>query len=188
MIRGSTTWSAERVETLTEMWRDGRSGGEIAARLGGVTRNAVIGKAHRLGLAGHQAKDAREDRQRQASKAMHKFARSKKAKPMKAETVQQRLIFGDATPLPIDDVPRGPLVMFADLEAHHCRAPYGDPKQPGFGFCGCKKIPGSSYCEDHHRRFFTAPRPRQPYTPGVPRQIHAVNSQVTPTEREDVFA
>lgn len=187
MIRGSTTWSAERVETLTAMWRAGMSGNDIANRLGGVTRNAVIGKAHRLGLAGHQSKSAREDRKRQFSKSMHRTTRRKKAKPMKAETVQ-RLIFGDVSPLPVDDIPRGPLVMFADLEAHHCRAPYGDPKLPGFGFCGCKKVPGTSYCEDHHRRFFTAPRPRQPFVPGVPRQIHAVNSQVTPTEREDVFA
>ena len=91
-------------------------------------------------------------------------------------------------PLPKEDIPRGPLVSFADLESHHCRAPYGDPKEPGFGFCGCQKVPGSVYCADHMQRFYRAPEPRRPYTPGVPRQIDAVSSKVEPKEREEVFA
>lgn len=48
-------WSSERVETLQRMWAQGASAREIAARLGGVTRNAVIGKAYRLGLSGQAA-------------------------------------------------------------------------------------------------------------------------------------
>jgi hypothetical protein len=46
------SWTDERVATLTKMWKDGRSAAEIAKELGGVTRNAVIGKANRLGLSG----------------------------------------------------------------------------------------------------------------------------------------
>src|SRR5262245_23827496 len=46
------TWTDERVETLKKLWTEGLSASQIAAELGGVTRNAVIGKVHRLGLAG----------------------------------------------------------------------------------------------------------------------------------------
>ena len=44
-------WTDEKVETLTKLWREGKSASEISVLLGDVTRNAVIGKAHRLGLA-----------------------------------------------------------------------------------------------------------------------------------------
>ena len=46
------SWNDERVETLKKLWSDGLSASQIAGRLGGVTRNAVIGKVHRLGLSG----------------------------------------------------------------------------------------------------------------------------------------
>ena len=45
-------WTEERVELLKKLWSDGLSASQIAGRLGGITRNAVIGKVHRLGLAG----------------------------------------------------------------------------------------------------------------------------------------
>src|ERR1700751_4052641 len=46
------TWTDERVETLKKLWTEGLSASQIAAELGGITRNAVIGKVHRLGLSG----------------------------------------------------------------------------------------------------------------------------------------
>ncbi|WP_022704471.1 GcrA family cell cycle regulator [Pseudorhodobacter ferrugineus] len=58
------SWTDERVETLKKMWADGQSASQIAKELGGVTRNAVIGKVHRLGLSnratGTPAKDEAE--------------------------------------------------------------------------------------------------------------------------------
>src|SRR5258708_24800173 len=45
-------WTDERVELLKKLWQDGLSASQIAKQLGGVTRNAVIGKVHRLGLSG----------------------------------------------------------------------------------------------------------------------------------------
>ncbi|MGZ5850479.1 MAG: GcrA family cell cycle regulator, partial [Methyloceanibacter sp.] len=45
-------WNDERVELLKKLWAEGLSASQIASRLGGVTRNAVIGKVHRLGLSG----------------------------------------------------------------------------------------------------------------------------------------
>ena len=52
-------WSEERVELLTKLWAEGLSASQIAARLGGVSRNAVIGKVHRLGLAGRSGRQYR---------------------------------------------------------------------------------------------------------------------------------
>ena len=46
------SWTEERVELLKKLWADGLSASQIAAELGGITRNAVIGKVHRLGLSG----------------------------------------------------------------------------------------------------------------------------------------
>jgi GcrA cell cycle regulator len=51
------SWTDERVELLRKLWSDGLSASQIAAELGGITRNAVIGKVHRLGLSG-RAKSA----------------------------------------------------------------------------------------------------------------------------------
>src|SRR5688572_2152409 len=54
---GLMTWTDERVELLKKLWADGLSASQIAGELGGITRNAVIGKVHRLGLSG-RAKSA----------------------------------------------------------------------------------------------------------------------------------
>ena len=58
MTDAGATWTDERVELLKKLWTDGLSASQIAAELGNVTRNAVIGKVHRLGLSG-RAKDAK---------------------------------------------------------------------------------------------------------------------------------
>lgn len=51
------SWTDERVETLKRMWAEGQSASQIAKELGGVTRNAVIGKVHRLGLSNRTESD-----------------------------------------------------------------------------------------------------------------------------------
>ena len=48
-------WSDERIEALTKLWREGLSASQVARQLGGVSRSAVIGKIHRLGIAGREA-------------------------------------------------------------------------------------------------------------------------------------
>src|SRR5690242_21422252 len=54
-LEAAMGWTDERVETLKKLWLDGLSASQIAKQLGGVTRNAVIGKVHRLGLSGRAA-------------------------------------------------------------------------------------------------------------------------------------
>jgi len=55
------SWTDERVETLKKMWTEGQSASQIAKELGGVTRNAVIGKVHRLGLSNRTGPGGKED-------------------------------------------------------------------------------------------------------------------------------
>jgi len=72
-------WTDDRVATLTKLWADGLSASQIAKQLGGVTRNAVIGKVHRLGLSG-RAKPSSPARKAAARKtAASKSARSSTA-------------------------------------------------------------------------------------------------------------
>src|SRR5262245_66120108 len=67
---GHAMWSDDRVELLRKLWSEGLSASQIASRLGGVTRNAVIGKVHRLGLAG-RATTARSRTPRRRSRVSH---------------------------------------------------------------------------------------------------------------------
>lgn len=64
-------WTDERTELLTKLWRDGLSAPQIAKQLGGVTRNAVIGKAHRLGLGGRAEPSAPRARAPEVTRAPH---------------------------------------------------------------------------------------------------------------------
>lgn len=81
------SWTDERVETLKKMWGEGQSASQIAKELGGVTRNAVIGKVHRLGLSnragsgGAAAKAAPKEKPAPAAKAAPKPAAKTKAAP-----------------------------------------------------------------------------------------------------------
>jgi GcrA cell cycle regulator len=68
MVDAGASWSDERVELLKKLWNDGLSASQIAAQMGGVTRNAVIGKVHRLGLSGRgKAKASPTPRPRKTS-------------------------------------------------------------------------------------------------------------------------
>ena len=81
------SWTDERVETLKKMWGEGQSASQIAKELGGVTRNAVIGKVHRLGLSnragsgGSASKAAPKEKPTAAAKPAVKAAPKPKAAP-----------------------------------------------------------------------------------------------------------
>ena len=70
-------WTDERVELLKKLWADGLSASQIAAELGGITRNAVIGKVHRLGLSGRaKSPSSTSPRPRKARSSAHMIALS----------------------------------------------------------------------------------------------------------------
>ena len=73
------SWTDERVETLKKMWGEGQSASQIAKELGGVTRNAVIGKVHRLGLSNRATSGAKTEAKAKAPKAAPKAKAASKA-------------------------------------------------------------------------------------------------------------
>ena len=102
------SWTDERVELLKKMWTDGKSASQIAKELGGVTRNAVIGKVHRLGLSnrasGSASKPAAEDKATAPKKDAAKTKPAAKTAPKPAEPVEP-------APKPVNPVqPRKPII------------------------------------------------------------------------------
>jgi GcrA cell cycle regulator len=145
-----SNWTDERVALLKELWPQGFSASVIAAKIGGVSRNGVIGKVHRLGMA-----QKRQAGYRPARKGPRKavLAPVRMWHPNIARTEPPQ----EPTPIPppaADDIAR---VQFDQLEPHHCRFVPGEPKD---GFCGLDKVPGTSYCAGHLARCTTSPTPK----------------------------
>jgi GcrA cell cycle regulator len=134
-------WSETRVTTLSQLWRDGLSASQIAKQLGGVTRNAVIGKVHRLGLSGRAAASAPARAPRTATPRPTRPRRVVLAAP--AVRKPPVLAFAPA--------PEGPGLIgdMALLGAHVCKWPIGDPKSPDFSFCG--RQADGRYCAAHEQ-------------------------------------
>ncbi len=168
-------WTDERVETLKKLWIEGQSASQIAKTLGGVTRNAVIGKVHRLGLsnrgAGTAPKPEAKDKGAKPDAARAGAARPAEAKP--AETASPVAV---VTPLRKTIVPAGqPLppqpsaneispealasvrevektarkLSLMELTERTCKWPVGDPATDEFWFCGLAAQPGKPYCQAH---------------------------------------
>lgn len=150
-MRISLTWDEDRTALLKHLWAQGLSCSECADRIGGITRNAVIGKVHRLGLPG-RATAQRKPIERKAP------LRKKVVKARKSPWHQFLEKIEDA-PQPPPGVVEQPIPLHQrrtveTLEAHDCRWPIGDPQDADFHFCGAKKLEGLPYCECRARRAF----------------------------------
>jgi GcrA cell cycle regulator len=138
-------WTDERVEQLKALWTEGLSASQIARVLGGVTRNAVIGKVHRLGLAG-RAGPARSERPRNVAH-----------KPVARIVVPEPQIV-EEDPIMLDD---GKFATVLTINDRMCHWPIGDPAEQSFHFCGHKPKSGSPYCEAHARKAYQPPVQRR---------------------------
>jgi GcrA cell cycle regulator len=139
-------WNDERVGILTRMLADGYSHGVIARRLGAKSRSAVIGKARRLGLS------SPADKPRIHLPYWHSRRPVKAKPPPKPAPPRPPRPPVATTPKPA--APDKATVGLQQLEAHHCRWPVGDPRLPGFGFCGAEPKPGKPYCDKHEGRAY----------------------------------
>ena len=145
MGRYKLSWTDERVSQLKQLWGEGKTAAEIAKLLGGVTRNAVIGKAHRLKLSGRVSPIQANPRVEAAINRASNDQRSPKI------TLRERPVMAP-TPVTIREelIPiKG--IQLTELRESTCRWPVGDPKQEDFKFCGCNASPGMTYCEHHTR-------------------------------------
>ena len=147
-------WTDERVELLKKYWADGLSASQIAAQLGGVTRNAVIGKVHRLGLSGRAKPASSGPRPRKVRAASpHRPSRGyisgNTALKMHANAMPRRA----PAPIPIEDlvVPISLRVSLLALNDQMCKWPMGDPSTEDFHFCGHRNFNNLPYCEYHSR-------------------------------------
>ncbi|MEM9630843.1 MAG: GcrA family cell cycle regulator [Pseudomonadota bacterium] len=149
------TWTNERVEQLKKLWIEGLSASQIASQLGGVTRNAVIGKIHRLGLSGRKTANPR---QAQPTKPGAKPVASAPRAPRQArrtcDTSNGRALAPSPSPeAEVEEEVRteniiqmSRYITMQELDNHTCRWPIGDPQSPEFRFCGAPTDPGQIYC------------------------------------------
>lgn len=149
------TWTDERVEHMRARWAEGASAGEIAREIGGVSRNAVIGKLHRLGIAGRgMALPQREHkpRIRTARDAVRRL-KVRTVNPNGIYKLQPPPMPSEPLPEPVDfdrdRLASGESRILLDLGPHHCRWPVGSPDLVNERFCCAQQVPGLMYCEHH---------------------------------------
>lgn len=169
------SWTDERVEMLKKLWADGLSASQIAAKLGGVSRNAVIGKVHRLKLSARakstkstapkikRASSPRGGGQSAGTARTNAYgtrrggavaSRSMAATALKQDADPQALTM--LMPRPIEDVvvPIAKRLLLTELNENTCKWPYGDPLTDDFYFCGHATEDGSPYCKYHGKLAF----------------------------------
>jgi len=145
------SWTDERVALLTKLWADGLSASQIAGELGGVTRNAVIGKVHRLGLSGRAKSPSTSARAKRTPRASG-YAR---AKPVgRANGKSDAVTIRRAEPVPDLVAPEPKRLALTSLSDVTCKWPIGDPATEDFYFCGHKPKDGCPYCEYHAQMAF----------------------------------
>jgi len=151
------SWTDERVELLRQLWLDGRSASQISTQLGhGVTRNAVIGKVHRLGLAGRAKAPT-------SAASPPRVAASPRMSPRPASSSARTAVRGatalalasepalDTRPVFQEEdvvIPMSLRVSIIDLKEAMCRWPLGDPTSADFRYCGSPAANGP-YCAHH---------------------------------------
>jgi GcrA cell cycle regulator len=171
------SWTDERVELLKKMWSEGQSASQIAKELGGVTRNAVIGKVHRLGLSNRAAAAVKpEPKAKPAPKPESKpKAATKQPEPVVEQAEDsspapkplpaRKAIIPAGQPLPpqpsANEISPEALAKVSEIEKkakrlslmelteRTCKWPVGDPATENFWFCGLPVQTGKPYCEAH---------------------------------------
>ncbi len=171
------SWTDERVETLKTMWSEGKSASQIAKELGGVTRNAVIGKVHRLGLSNRVGGEHPDDLGAPAEAILDDETPAptpEAATPQPATAPNRPAPAKDPIPA-VRAKPTGPLppqpsaseisaealanlaevakkarrLNLMQLTERTCKWPVGDPATDDFWFCGLPAVAGKPYCETH---------------------------------------
>lgn len=137
-------WTDERVELLRKLWGDGLSASQIARQLGGVTRNAVIGKVHRLGLTGRAA-PSRPQRTVFRAPSAPRPLRPRESVPSRTPAAAKAKPATRPAPRYVDEGPGIATPM--TIGAHMCKWPIGDPCADHFTFCGRRSEAGPYCCE-----------------------------------------
>lgn len=160
-------WTEERVEVLKKLWAEGHSASQIAKELGGVTRNAVIGKVHRLGLSGRATPSRpvkRPPRLARPKPRLQPDGSVVTPKPAKRTAADEPLRTSEkaalVAALPPQRLSDGEAATILTLRDSMCKWPIGDPADPKFAFCGRKSTSGP-YCAEHGKVAFQPAKKRE---------------------------
>jgi len=154
------SWTNERVELLKKLWGEGLSASQIAGELGGVTRNAVIGKVHRLGLSGRAKSSTTSSKPRRARTGPPTQSAAPKKPSPQPMTHGATALKADIAPAPVAEpqpavepiaelVPISQRASILTLTERTCKWPIGDPATEDFYFCGRQSETGVPYCAHH---------------------------------------
>lgn len=158
-------WGEDACDELRKIW--GQMSASAIARVfsrqfnSALTRGAIIGKAHRMGLERLSPHKSYGGRPRSAQPKMTRQPRPKASPrtPAAPARVQPEAVVVALAPSPL-------MLSVMTINDSQCHYPFGDPKRGDFGYCGHRVRPGSSYCEHHHRIVWVPLSNRQRRTDG----------------------
>ena len=132
------SWTTERENKLRELWKKGHSGSEIANILGNTTRNAVIGKAHRLKLEARSTSKKLSSKEKKEKDSVPEIKSQKLGRKARFQALLLDKNFEEENPTRLED-----------LTDKLCRWPLGEKMQPVKFFCGRKPVEKFPYCKLH---------------------------------------
>ena len=132
------SWTEEKVEKLKKLWGNGNTASQIAEIIGGISRNAVIGKAHRLNLSAKIKTRAATSNKSFENSLEEKNHKSKKNRRSKFKSLIIDKNFEPENPKQLEE-----------LEESICKWPIGHPDEEDFYFCGRSSLKDFSYCKLH---------------------------------------
>jgi len=132
------SWTEEKVAKLKELWGKGNTASQIAEIIGGISRNAVIGKAHRLNLSAKIKTRSSSNNQKndKSDEKNSKFSKRVRRNKFKSLIIEK------------DFEPENPKQL-EELDESVCKWPIGHPNESSFYFCGRKSLKDFSYCKLH---------------------------------------
>ena len=132
------SWTEEKVAKLKELWGKGNTASQIAEIIGGISRNAVIGKAHRLNLSAKIKTRSATSNQNFENSFIKKTVNNKRGKKSKFKSLIIEKDFEPENPKQLEQ-----------LDDNSCKWPIGHPNEKSFYFCGRSSLKDFSYCKLH---------------------------------------
>ena len=132
------SWTEEKVAKLKELWGKGNTASQIAEIIGGISRNAVIGKAHRLNLSAKIKTRTAASSQNFDNTKNEKITSSRKGRKSKFKSLIIEKDFEPENPKQLEE-----------LDENSCKWPIGHPDEKSFYFCGRSSLKDFSYCKLH---------------------------------------